>query len=1156
MGRKGSFAERPVKGPGRKTKKQGPPVLTKGFKGPPSPKPEDLKLSHRQKQRLVKRQHKKLNKQPPPAKKQVQQKKLSKYDSEESVDEGSDIEEESENDMDFKDESSGSDSENEAQGFTDDNKSWLTPKSKQNGHIQNGADESDEEEGSDEEMGEEGESGEEVDEEQESEDDDSDDNDIEDEEYDSDDVKVGTLNDFSVDDSEASDDEEDVADIMDEQDSDDDDDDDEGDSDDDSDSENDSNEDGEDDLLPIEKASKKLKAKKEKETQLAEDEFQMNIEKSDVFTLPDPEDEADAEKALTLQDIQQRIKDVVLVLSDFKKYRQVNRTRNEYVQLLRSDLCTYYSYNEFLMEKLMDIFPLNELMEFLEASEVQRPLTIRTNTLKTRRRDLAQALINRGVNLDPLGKWTKVGLVVYNSSVPLGATPEYLAGHYMIQGASSMLPVMSLAPQENERILDMCSAPGGKSSHIASIMKNTGVLFANDANADRIKAVVGNFHRLGVVNAVVSCEDGCKFGTIMQGFDRILLDAPCTGTGVVSKDPSVKISKSEVDIQRCYNLQRKLLLNAIDCLNAKSVSGGYLVYSTCSILPEENEWVIDYALKKRNVKLVPTGLDFGTEGFVNYRQFRFHPSMKLTRRYYPHTHNMDGFFVAKLKKFSDVIPAGGNDEEDAEQLDVSQESAPTENGDTETVQNKRKAAKELETSEAKKRKREADEKKYVAKVFEKPVIVKKAPDTSEQKKSKKNKKKAAKDVVTSPAPVIEPKSKIATNATTKEKKVDLLNGTTPKSKKQKANGSAQIQDTVAVVAVNKSKYISNVKQNVNEKKLQDKPDQTPNVESPSASGKNKKKQKGNPSAHEPVLNGVDDHQLSKTPTKGTPKKGSSKQQNMVEASADMGNDRTPKNSSKQKKNSPTKAGKDNVTIESEPAMQTPKQNRLNQSMNSTKKSASKMNVQTQAKTPKKGIEKDAVATPSEESKTPKKPIRNDVKSTPHLSKTPKKATENDVINTSTQPKTPKTPTVDQATPKQSKTPKNHNNTPAVANKTPQTKQQLQTPKSSKHPGKTDSITPNSAVPKSVEKSGKSSKQSSSPSSASAGDQQKSVNQKKNMKPGKVEVDSLSDSFALKVKAKMSKKKPVKKIGSLKVNKKPDESKKMGFKSKTEKAKKR
>lgn len=193
---------------------------------------------------------------------------------------------------------------------------------------------------------------------------------------------------------------------------------------------NGSDENSDEELLPIEKKNKQLKKEQAQEAKIAEEEMQDSIANQEVFQFPNKNDETPD----TLQRVQQRIKDISVVLSDFKRYRMPDKSRQDYLHLLRKDLCLYYSYNEFLMERLMQIFPVNELFEYLEASEVQRPLTIRTNSLKTRRRDLAAALINRGVNLDPLGKWTKVGLVVYNSSVPLGATPEYLAGHYMIQG--------------------------------------------------------------------------------------------------------------------------------------------------------------------------------------------------------------------------------------------------------------------------------------------------------------------------------------------------------------------------------------------------------------------------------------------------------------------------------------------------------------------------------------------------------------------------------------------------------------------------------------------------------------------------------------------------------------------------------------------------
>ena len=112
-----------------------------------------------------------------------------------------------------------------------------------------------------------------------------------------------------------------------------------------------------------------------------------------------------------------------------------------------------------------------------------------------------------------------------------------------------MLPVMALAPQENERVLDMASAPGGKTTHVAALMRNTGLLYANDANRDRCKAVVGNLHRLGVTNTVVCTYDGRKLDKIMKGFDRVLLDAPCSGTGVIAKDPSVKTKKN---VTVCY----------------------------------------------------------------------------------------------------------------------------------------------------------------------------------------------------------------------------------------------------------------------------------------------------------------------------------------------------------------------------------------------------------------------------------------------------------------------------------------------------------------------------------------------------------------------------------------------------------------------------
>ncbi|CAK9292565.1 unnamed protein product [Gordionus sp. m RMFG-2023] len=417
----------------------------------------------------------------------------------------------------------------------------------------------------------------------------------------------------------------------------------------------------------------------DEEEDLGENEFEkFSIAKLENES-PDTWLQEEDEKSLSmdLNELKTKVEGIVNVLNNFNRMKaEIKKPRKFFLSLLVQHLARLYGYNRFLMEQFVRLVPLDQLIEFLDWNDKERPITIRANTLKISAGELLRSLKHKKGGVLKCDKLTfgqlqpSTGeidsksakspqssssikedphlIVVYESAFSLGATPEYLGGLYAIQGTASALAASVLAPAPGQRVLDLCAAPGGKTCHLAAIMKNKGTIFANDVNADRVKAISSNCNRMGVVNTIITNYDGREYPKVMRGFDRALVDAPCMGTGVISKDSSVKINKDEISLRKCTKLQRELLLAAIDCIDPKS--DGIIVYSTCSLLVDENELVIDYVMRKRKIKILPTGLDVGNDAFTKFREHRFHPDMKYCRRLYPHIHNTDGFFIAKLRK--------------------------------------------------------------------------------------------------------------------------------------------------------------------------------------------------------------------------------------------------------------------------------------------------------------------------------------------------------------------------------------------------------------------------------------------------------------------------------------------------------------------------
>ncbi len=270
--------------------------------------------------------------------------------------------------------------------------------------------------------------------------------------------------------------------------------------------------------------------------------------------------------------------------------------------------------------------------------------TIRTNTLKISVESLIKKLNERGCTIEQIpfykeGLWVKAP---YNLSYSI----EHILGYFFIQNASSMIPALVLNPKKSETILDLCAAPGAKTTQIAAMMKNEGVIVANDVERERLKALRGNLQRCGVMNVVVTNMDGTKFWQTGLKFDKILLDVPCTGTGTLI--PRVLKSVNKNSIARLSKLQKKLLISATKCLN----DNGIIVYSTCSLEPEENEENVDFAVRKLGLtieKIKIDNLNF-MPALTEWEGKRFVNEIVNAIRIVP-TERMEGFFICKLRKF-------------------------------------------------------------------------------------------------------------------------------------------------------------------------------------------------------------------------------------------------------------------------------------------------------------------------------------------------------------------------------------------------------------------------------------------------------------------------------------------------------------------------
>ena len=299
----------------------------------------------------------------------------------------------------------------------------------------------------------------------------------------------------------------------------------------------------------------------------------------------------------------------------------------------------YWSHPEWLVERWLSYFDAAETEALLKANNEEAPLVLRTNPRRGTREGLLELFQSRNIQASPT-RWSPQGITVQSKGL-VENLPGFHEGSFQVQGEASQLVAYLLDPQPGEHILDACAAPGGKTTQIAELMDDRGVVVATDISAKGLKRLQENAIRLRLESIRAFQADLSKplSRSVSRPFDRILIDAPCSGFGTLRSHPEIKWNRGEADIKRLSDLQKKILTNVAAYLKP----GGVLIYSTCSLIEEENERVVENFLQQHKEFLLDDSAAYLPK-----------PARSLVRGNYfmvlPHKHDADGFFAARMRK--------------------------------------------------------------------------------------------------------------------------------------------------------------------------------------------------------------------------------------------------------------------------------------------------------------------------------------------------------------------------------------------------------------------------------------------------------------------------------------------------------------------------